>query len=531
MKFKLFFRCVLILTVALVMTFKPASATTIDPLTLEQLVSQASFVGVVECETAGGIVAQYRVIESWKGAFVGTRFSLKIPVDFWEPQFPISLVGERSVVTAFSRPARSRIMSWSGAGAVPLWWRDIPYEYSLPLFQGKASVPTEPGKSYYAFGKQYSSYTEFQAKAKKILSLSPAETEVATLRSVLDKYESWRERPETENSKAQILRSQIATAVTAEQLSGALLLLAWQDSKAPISRILSQGGGALTLKFLQMRAAEYWPNGKEERDKVIREIQERLDAEKISQANPGLQPPVNGETVEEEIPAPNAGKLEMLRQALQAGDDQNGNFSRAFETLTRHDAMFVAQYLVNWKNPDLSPRNLDRGYTLGSYFARQVKDGRNKHLRALLTAHDPFIRVAGAVYLCFENREQGVAQLREFAKLPDDPGVWAALNLARRGDKAAMPRALRVLETAGDGSMTGVPHRNLQKRLLVLLSNSAKKSGVTQPLDGFVYTGEYNETLFAQKQAAFLKSWWQKHELQITLSDPWLPLLEEQKVD
>jgi hypothetical protein len=43
-------------------------ATTIDPLIWEQMVADASFVGIVECETAGGIVARYRVIESWKGS-------------------------------------------------------------------------------------------------------------------------------------------------------------------------------------------------------------------------------------------------------------------------------------------------------------------------------------------------------------------------------------------------------------------------------------------------------------------------------
>jgi hypothetical protein len=34
-----------------------ASATTIDPLTWEQFASDADFIGIVECETAGGIVS------------------------------------------------------------------------------------------------------------------------------------------------------------------------------------------------------------------------------------------------------------------------------------------------------------------------------------------------------------------------------------------------------------------------------------------------------------------------------------------
>ena len=133
----------------------PARATTVDPLTLEQLVSQASFVGVIECETAGGIVAEYRVIEAWKGAPANTRFRLQTPYNYWEPQFPIALVGQRWVVTAYASRPPTRIVSTTSGGGVPLWWREIPFQYSLPLFQGRASVPDASAldQKYYAFGE------------------------------------------------------------------------------------------------------------------------------------------------------------------------------------------------------------------------------------------------------------------------------------------------------------------------------------------------------------------------------------------
>src|SRR4028118_1232061 len=78
---------------------KPARATMIDPTTWEQPVAGASCVGIVECETAGGIVADYRVVESWKGAPKDDRFRLRVAVNYWEPQFPITLVGDRYLVT------------------------------------------------------------------------------------------------------------------------------------------------------------------------------------------------------------------------------------------------------------------------------------------------------------------------------------------------------------------------------------------------------------------------------------------------
>ena len=41
--------------------------TSIMTMTWEQLVTTADFVGIVECQVAGGIVAKYKVMESWKG--------------------------------------------------------------------------------------------------------------------------------------------------------------------------------------------------------------------------------------------------------------------------------------------------------------------------------------------------------------------------------------------------------------------------------------------------------------------------------
>src|SRR5690349_6845760 len=79
----------------------PAPATTIDPLLFEELVLGADFVGVVECRTAGGVVAEYTVVESWKGPKAGTRVTIRVAVNYWEPQFPIALCGERYFVTAY----------------------------------------------------------------------------------------------------------------------------------------------------------------------------------------------------------------------------------------------------------------------------------------------------------------------------------------------------------------------------------------------------------------------------------------------
>ena len=80
----------------------PARATSVDPMTWDQITLQADFIGVVTCAVAGGIVARYRVDETWKGApAVGGELALRVGADYWGPQFPIALCGQRYLVAAW----------------------------------------------------------------------------------------------------------------------------------------------------------------------------------------------------------------------------------------------------------------------------------------------------------------------------------------------------------------------------------------------------------------------------------------------
>lgn len=93
--------------------------------------------------------------------------------------------------------------------------------------------------------------------------------------------------------------------------------------------------------------------------------------------------------------------------------------------------------------------------------------------------------------------------MRKLTELEGAPGAWAALNLARRREKAYVPRAIEAL--CYYASRLGAPrgarfNQNLRRRLIVLLSNCAKQSGVPQPP-------------------------------RITCRDPWLPMLAKQRID
>jgi hypothetical protein len=488
-------------------------ATTIDPLLFEELVLGADFVGVVECTQAGGVVAGYRVVESWKGPKVGTEITIRPAVNYWEPQFPLALCGERYFVTAY-KEAPSRVISTTSGGGVPLWWRQIPADYRLPLFQGRRRLEPEEEKG--------AEFQKTRKDAQALLALKPAEQEAALLKAVIEKDllgGRWI-GGEEDAEKTKELRERLVKIAGAEDLVGELLRLAGDDPKkwsVRVSIVLGKAGGAVTLARLEQVPADKSPWEKDEFTDLVTRLKRRQNTDPA--------PPRKAEPPAKDEP-PSAEKLAQLRAALKEGE-KSEDFGDAFELLTRHDPGAVAGYLIAWVNPNKDWRDTDRGYVFGSYFAWRCGQDRAKHLAALSGAKDPYVRVAGAVYLCYEDAEAGTAALKKLTPLEGDPGVWAALTLARRGDRTAVPRALEVFRDLPAeqkdklGGMAGVPHRNLQKRVLVLLSNSARAGGVPQP------ALPENE----EKRLDALLKWWKQHAEKITPQDPWLKLLEKQKVD
>jgi hypothetical protein len=490
-----------------------AAATTIDPLLFEELVLGADFVGVVECDRAGGIVAGYKVIESWKGPKAGTRITIRTAVNYWEPQFPIALCGGRYFITAYKEPP-FRVVSTTSGGGVPLWWRDIPADYRLPLFQGRRLITPEEEKG-----------AEFQKTRKRVqelLALKPAEQEAALVKAVVenDLFGKRWIGGEPDEANAKELQARLAKIADADALVGELLRLAGDDPEkwsVRVRIVLAKAGGAVTLARLDKLPADKSPWKKEALAELVTDIKRRQKTD--AEAPRKTDPPAKDEP-------PGRETLAKLRAALAEGETAD-DFGKAFEVLTRHDPGAVAAHLIAWTNPNKDWRDVDRGYVLGSYFAWRCGADRKKHLAALSGAKDPFVRVAGAVYLCYEDAEAGTAALKKLTALEGDPGVWAALTLARRGDKTAVPRALEVFrelpkeQRDKQPGMAGVPHGNLQKRVLVLLSNSAQVAGAPQPM-----LPEEEE-----KHLDALAKWWKQHAEKVVPQDPWLELLEKQKVD
>jgi hypothetical protein len=165
----------------------PATAwARIDPYTWEELVLKADLVGVVECVTAGGDVARFKVMESWKGPPAGTELNLRTTRDHYWEQFSIALCGERWLVTAFHRPGERIGIRWdifSLAG--PLSWREIPSDYFLPVSQGSVPLPFEKLK---AFGETQKDVEGLKAAVRAFLDAPSSRREALLLRGLALKH-------------------------------------------------------------------------------------------------------------------------------------------------------------------------------------------------------------------------------------------------------------------------------------------------------------------------------------------------------
>jgi hypothetical protein len=503
--------------IACVVGIAPAHATTIDPKTFEELVFHSDFVGRVRCVVAGGIVAKYEVIEAWKGESVGAQISIRTATDYWGPQFPIALVGEEFVV-AVARSPSSQVTSTTTGGAVPLWWRRIEADYRTPLFQGvarlSASTPSstneaglEPGTKWGRFqpiGRDHSDLARLRADVAVFVALDAETQELRCLRARLARIKdlpaALREPAEGASSIAAFLD----VIATADQDPGRESYLAY---------VTGMAGGERSLDFLRNSPSV----DEASREAVVRKLERRLGISKTDAKDPEAEAAVDD------------ARLQEWEGALGRGLKDRA-FGKAFNGLSRYRPESVVDWLCEFENSNEEWTDADRGYFLASSFAAQANGDRAACFVRLVSAKDPFVRVVGAVYLAFEDETRGVEELAKLMTLPGDPGGYAALVLASRGDVVAVDRAIELCAHESANNMSGVPHRNLILRLLVLLSNSAAKSGVASPFARDLMDGEHVDIRSARLEEN-LRAWWNEHRARVTMHDPWFAELEKQKID
>ena len=498
------------------------------------MVSDADFIGIVECEVAGGIVARYKVIESWKGAPAGTNFTLKErPIVLYGPEFPLALCTEQFFVVAYQTDSSH---SFTGGRESPASWRDLlPADYATPSFLGRIRFPLREGldRPLSTYGSPHRNLEEFRKAIDEFLALTPEEREANILRHNTRKYLNWHffdyfTREVNLDDALKTLRERIDREKSPDEI--VMLLLNHQGSdrekwRFALYAILSTGG-RVTLQTIKAFPTRHFPLDQSERKRLITTLQNRVDKTRLPPTSTpfsdlvGIRSPTH--------PARFESALRDWRRHLYG----TNHYYRwqALQVVTAVDPMSVSGYLLQWKPGQTVYDHATYGFVLGSYFGWQCPTNQERYLSALVQARDPYIQVASAIYRCFDDEEKGMAALRELTTIRGDAGAWAAITLVRRGDSRAMDRALEVFGAFEWHPTYRGPHALLQEHLRILLSNAAKTSGAPQPAPPGVDDFQNNRQAQADR-LDYYRAWWRAFPEKGVVRDPWLPELSRLRIE
>jgi len=521
--------CLLAVASALLALPSSAIATSFAYQPWQQIVGQADFAGVVECVAPGEIVAEFKVVESWFGPKAGTRITIRLYASVWEPVVPIALYRERYLVAASKDRAGHTL--WPGlgtgpGGGVPIWWRDSTADYYVPtpMHSVKLDNPTRRclACSDKATFFEHDDLAGLRADARALFSRGEEHREATILRGLINPTGRSRTRHAGADSAALASLRVYVTAAPLDSIVTALIEFGKRGGSLSEVRayVTLCSGGRFRSLALFKKAAERGPVLSAQVDRNIlnclgARLGETLDPDYADRHGPP--------------DPPSPADLPRLRLGLWT-KWRGGDFTRAFETLSIYDCDSLTNFLAHtWANLEESPFDADAGHALGSYLSWKCEGDRARHLRTLCRARDPFVRVAGAIYLSFEEKEEGLRQLREMTYLDGDPGAWAALSLARWGDKSSVARALEVFRTGSGASVAGGFHRELQKRILILLSRSAQTSHISQP--GLWSVDMFNADRCQAQIFQYYRDWWDRNQRRLSLRDDSLTLSVKSRVE
>lgn len=143
--------------------------------TWRQMAQEADFIGVVKCVTAGGIVARYRVEESWRGLAKGSEFLMHRPADDFGDQYPTLLCGDRMLVMVAKMP----VVEFGDSGS--LFWT-MPADYTA-MFFGTWDLESEAGFKE-SFGASVNTVKDVELLVRRFLEASEGEQERDVILSV-----------------------------------------------------------------------------------------------------------------------------------------------------------------------------------------------------------------------------------------------------------------------------------------------------------------------------------------------------------
>lgn len=517
------------LAFAVIFGCQAAFGSMITPWTWQEFAEHADFVGIVECDRAGTVVARYRVVETWKGSEkAGDRIAIQAGMGFNGPHFPVTLVGERLLVTCF-RSSSSDDDGFFCAAYNPCFPRRVPsFSYDLLWGQGAVSLNNpEVPPAFREIGSGRKDLKEVQADFLRYLQMPEEDRAFEALRGLAERWLSHTyvvlpRKPTPEQAEA-VLEEQTHRAAARKLVemwdANALDFKSRADLQMRIEMMVPRSNAVTRRLVNELSRApkdviHVVKNG--ETLEMIAALYkdgegEGYSAYSIYQANRNVlfsenDPPPPGTRLDirwrhrlhlaclEDFHAfrpqepdhpkpPTSEELRNTEQTLGTQREWDHVFWNAATLLLKHRPEPVLRWLREWEaGEDEESLHWTDPYVLGTWAGFHCGGDRAHNLSALLDAREPLVRVAAAVYLAHEDETAGLAALREMAKLPGDAGSWAALSLARRGDRKALERVVEALTTELGGNGSGSLIRTMMTaRLAELLSNSAAAAKLPPP--------------------------------------------------
>jgi len=458
-----------------------------DYSTWESRVADAEQIGVFECVTAGYNVGRYRVVESWHpNTKLGSELTLGLG--------GMHLVGDRLVLlNGRLRPGRfpdrdvAFRASISTVGHLtPLGGRAFQVDHSprfdvLRLPRDAAEAP-----ALTRLKSTHASLAEFKAAVLALVAADPAERELQVLRSLAERHLPPRSSADAWSEVRGTLLRRIRAANDVEQVVSEVLGARKAHPQFTLpERILSLGGREVSLRLLKHHGHP-----------AHEAIQLRLEPKPL----PAPRKPAT----DDERLARQWRRLNRIVAELRGDELQWPAPAGPF------DLSELVRHVGGWIGDD--------DYWFASEVCLNVPADRARDLHPLFHARSRWVRVASAVYATLAEDPEAPAVLQQLSRLDGGPGAWAALTLARRGDRSAVPRLLEVFRSAPDGESSR--RARLLERAQVLLSNAAARAGVPQP-------PQFEEP--AEEVYSAYRNWWSRYDTRLELHDPWAA--ELQRVD
>lgn len=284
--------------------------------------------------------------------------------------------------------------------------------------------------------------------------------------------------------------------------------LAWRDLPVDFQAVLGDGASFVSRDGTQVTGSLNW----DVEDCRIERLRSRIDA-LLARGDQALP--------EERDP-----KWEPRSTPSPATEDQAA-LERTFRQLLQHAPVKKAE-------------QADLFYTV-LRFCALCPEPRTKYLGQLLESEEPFVQVAAAIHLGFEDRELGRVALLPRLELPGGAGVWAALALVQYGERAAIPRLLRVFDEGRSGMISGAFHEAMIARVLVALSNIGAASGtdipridpryLDRPAGCAIWFGPNSLAGPIRSPERQLRAWWDANCSTLRIVDPWAEELRARRVD